>query len=160
MNSSSSRLILAGLLSASLAVLAGCANNTASSEIYTYAQTQRLQFVRLGTVLSVRPVTIEKSRTTGVGAVAGGALGGIAASAIGAGTGRILAALGGALLGAGVGNTVENQMDHDKGLDITVKLDDGEIKSLVQSADMPVRVGQRVRITGGQAGQPVRLAPM
>lgn len=142
----------------SLSVLAGCAHKSASSSVYTYGQAQREQIVRLGTVESVRPVTIQQERTSGAGALAGGALGGVAGSAVGGGRGQILATIGGGVLGALAGDAVEHGARKSSGLEITVRLDNGETRVIAQEADVPIRVGQRVQVISG--GGPTRVAPM
>lgn len=152
------RLLAATALAASLAILAGCANDTASSSVYNYGQAQREQIVRLGTVESVRNVTIQNDRSSGAGVLAGGALGGVAGSSIGGGRGNILATIGGGILGAVAGNAVENQTGKTKGLEITVRLDNGETRVIAQADDVPLSVGQRVRLISG--GGPTRVAPM
>ncbi|CAM4253272.1 glycine zipper 2TM domain-containing protein [Bordetella muralis] len=141
----------------SMAVLGGCANRSASSSVYSYDQAQREQIVRNGTVTSVRPITIEEDKSSGVGMIAGGALGGVAGNAIGGGTGRAIATVGGAILGALAGNAVENRASRASGLEITVRLDNGETRVVAQEADTPFSVGQRVQVISG-AG-PTRVAP-
>ena len=89
----------------SMAVLGGCANRSASSGVYSYDQAQREQIVRTGTVTGVRPIVIQNDKSSGVGMLAGGALGGVAGNAIGGGTGRTIATVGGAILGALAGRT-------------------------------------------------------
>src|SRR3546814_4645811 len=42
---------------ASMAMLGGCANRSASSGVYSFDQAQREQIVRIGTVTGVRPIT-------------------------------------------------------------------------------------------------------
>lgn len=143
---------------ATAAILAGCAHDTASSSVYTYGQAQREQVVRLGTVQSVRPVTIQQDRTSGAGMVAGGALGGVAASGIGGGRGRTLATIGGGLLGAYAGDQIEHAARKTRGLEIVVLLDNGETRVVAQADDTPIRVGQRVRMISG--GGPTRVVPM
>lgn len=143
---------------ASLGALAGCAQHSASSSVYTYDQAQREQIVRNGTVVSVRPVTIQTDRTSGVGAVGGAALGGVAGSAIGGGRGRTLATVGGALLGGIVGDQVEGRVNKRQGLEITVQLDNGETRVIAQEADVQLSAGQRVRVISG--GGPTRVVPM
>jgi len=152
------RWLALAAVAASLAVLAGCAHQSASSSVYTYGQAQREQIVRLGTVESVRNVVIQNDRTSGAGAVAGGALGGVAGSAIGGGRGQVLAAIGGGLLGMMAGDAVEHQMGKSAGLEITVRLDNGETRVIAQEADVPLSVGQRVRVISG--GGPTRVTPM
>ena len=142
----------------SMAVLGGCANRSASSGVYSYDQAQREQIVRIGTVTGVRPIVIQNDKASGVGMVAGGALGGVAGNAIGGGTGRTIATVGGVILGALAGNAVENRAQTNSGLEITVRLDNGETRVVAQEADVPVSVGQRVQVISG-AG-PTRVAPM
>ncbi|HEX7747463.1 MAG TPA: hypothetical protein VF445_01820, partial [Bordetella sp.] len=55
------RLTAVAALGLSLSVLAGCATPSASSGVYTYDQAQREQIVRMGTITSMRPITIQKS---------------------------------------------------------------------------------------------------
>ncbi len=152
------RLLCAAALAGSLTLLAGCANDNASSSVYTYGQAQNEQIVRTGTVQAIRPVTIQKGQTSGVGALAGGALGGVAGSAIGQGRGSILGAVGGALVGGLLGNAVENQVGKTQGLEITVRLDNGETRVVTQGADTPLSPGQRVRMISGNG--PTRVVPM
>lgn len=152
------RVLNVAVVVAAAGVVAGCANPSASSNVYTYGQAQREQVVRNGTVTAVRPITIQKEGTTGAGMVAGGAVGGVAGSAVGGGTGRTLAIIGGALLGAVAGNAVEEQVGKKNGLEITVRLDNGETRVIAQEADVPISVGQRVQVISG-AG-PTRVAPM
>lgn len=154
----SRRWIAVAALGGSLLMLAGCAHDSASSSVYSYGQAQREQIVRLGTVEAVRPVTIQEERSSGAGALAGGAMGGVAGSAIGGGRGQILAAIGGGVLGALAGDAVEHGMRKTSGLEITVRLDNGETRVIAQEADVPVGVGQRVRVISG--GGPTRVAPM
>src|SRR5690625_7203101 len=64
------------LLAAALGVVllvSGCARESASSQVYRYGEAQREQVVRYGTVQSVRPITIQSERTSGVGAASGAA---------------------------------------------------------------------------------------
>ncbi len=152
------RIFATAALVGSLALVAGCANDTASSSVYSYGQAQQEQIVRTGTVVSVRHVVIQKDRTSGAGVVAGGALGGVAASTIGGGTGNVLATIAGGLLGAAVGNTVENQVGKTQGLEITVRLDNGETRVVAQAADVSLSSGQRVRLISG--GGPTRVVPI
>ena len=126
--------------------------------MYTYGQAQQEQIVRTGTVVSVRAVTIQNDKSSGAGMLAGGALGGVAGSAVGGGTGRTLATVGGAILGGLLGNTVENQMGKSQGLEITVRLDNGETRVVAQEADVAISSGQRVRLISG--GGPTRVVPM
>lgn len=127
-------------------VLAGCANPTASSRVYTFDQAQRAQTVTLGYVIGVRPVTIQAAQTSGLGVIAGGALGAVAGNAVGGGSGRRITTVGGAVGGAMAGNAIENASARRQGLEITVRLDSGDVRVITQEADVPISTGQRVQI--------------
>lgn len=156
--SRSPRILAMAVLFSAMAALAGCANDNASSSVYSYGQAQREQVVRLGTVEAVRSVTIQKDKTSGAGVLAGGALGGVAGSTVGGGTGNVLATIGGGILGAMAGNAVENRMGKTQGLEITVRLDNGETRVVAQAADVAISAGQRVRLISGNG--PTRVVPM
>ena len=154
----SRRWLAIAAVAGSLTVLAGCAHQSASSSVYTYGQAQREQIVRLGTVEAVRHVVIQKDRSSGAGGLAGAALGGVAGSSVGGGRGQVLATIGGGLLGAMAGDAVEHRMGKADGLEITVRLDNGETRVIAQEADVPLSAGQRVRVISG--GGPTRVTPM
>jgi len=154
-------LRLAGIATGVVALavtVSGCQTPSASANVYTYGQAQSEQIVRHGTVVSVRHIVIQQDRTSGAGMVAGGALGGVAGSAVGGGTGRDLAIVGGAILGALAGNMVESSMGKSNGLEITVRLDNGEERVIAQEADVPISVGQRVSVISGSG--PARVVPL
>ena len=138
---------LLGSVVGSLA-LSGCEAPTSGST-FTPAQAQQVFVVELGAVESVRPVTIQPG-PTGIGAITGGALGGIAAgSNIGRGTGAVAAGIGGAVLGGAAGNAVEQRVTQRAGLEIVVRLDSGQLISVVQDADQQFVPGDRVRVLMG-----------
>jgi outer membrane lipoprotein SlyB len=89
--------------------------------------------------------------------VAGGVAGGVVGSAIGGGTGRSLAILGGAVLGALAGDVVEERVGKKDGLEITVKLDNGETRVIAQEADVSIVLNQRVQVISGVG--PTRVVP-
>ena len=152
------RVVAGVALLASVALVSGCAKPSASANVYTYGQAQRDQVVRNGTVINVRPITIQNERTSGAGVVAGGAVGGVGGSTIGGGTGRTLAVLGGAILGALAGDAVEDRSGKKDGLEITVRLDNGETRVIAQEADVSLVLNQRVQVVSG-AG-PTRVVPV
>jgi outer membrane lipoprotein SlyB len=144
-----SRIALAIALVGSVA-LTGCAYNSSSSDVYTASQAQREETVRMATVESVRGVKISSNngQPTGLGTIGGGALGGVAAaSAIGGGNGSIIAGIIGGLAGAVAGNAVENSVAMKNGLEITVRLDNGDLRAITQTANGEVfQAGERVRL--------------
>lgn len=142
----SARLAIAGALVAS-AVVSGCASTSAGS-VYSSGQARQEQTVRMGVVESVRQVSIEGSRS-GVGAVAGGVAGGVAGSNIGGGKGSTIGSILGAVAGGVAGNAIEQGTTKKQGLEITVKLDNGELRAITQEADEAFRPGERVRLLSG-----------
>ncbi|WP_313620594.1 glycine zipper 2TM domain-containing protein [Achromobacter sp.] len=139
-------VIAASAVLGAAVVLAGCANPSASSRVYTFDQAQRAQTVTLGYVIGVRPVTIQAAQTSGLGVIAGGALGAVAGNAVGGGSGRRITTVGGAVGGAMAGNAIENASARRQGLEITVRLDSGDVRVITQEADVPISTGQRVQV--------------
>lgn len=127
------------------ALAAGCATPPDSASVYRDYQTMGEQAVRLGTVESVRNVTIVKPES-GTGAVSGAALGGLAGSTAGSGNGQIAAAIVGALAGGLLGQHVEAGANKQPGFEITVVLDNGDMRAITQEADELFRPGERVRL--------------
>jgi outer membrane lipoprotein SlyB len=120
----SARVAFATVLVSALA-MTGCAYNSSSADVYTAGQAQREQTVRMGTVESVRGVTISSNngQPTGIGALGGGAAGAVA------------------------GNAVENGVAKRSGVEITVRLDNGDLRAITQSATGEIfQAGDRVRL--------------
>lgn len=143
------RIILTLVVSAFF--LQGCANNN-SAGLYTSSQAQREQIVRMGTVQSVRKVTIDSGQT-GLGAATGGALGAIAAGAnIGKGNGSLVSGIVGGVAGLVAGHAVEGALSKKAGFEITVLLDSKELRAITQAADEVFTPGERVRLVTGSDG--------
>ncbi|RKT25098.1 outer membrane lipoprotein SlyB [Paraburkholderia sp. RAU2J] len=143
-----SRLIVATLIAGSLA-MSGCASNSSSPNVFTASQAQREQTVRMGTVDSVRAVRISSNngQPSGLGAVGGGALGALAGSTIGGGRGSIATGIIGGIGGAVAGNAVENSVAMRDGVEITVRLDNGDMRAITQTTTGEIfRAGDRVRL--------------
>ncbi|KWC33285.1 hypothetical protein WL48_20165 [Burkholderia ubonensis] len=148
-------LTLTAMLAATL-TLAGCFTPPGSADVYSVGQAQREQTVRMGTVESVRAVRIQSEGggsaigTLGGGALGtlgGGALGAVAGSAIGGGKGSIITAIAGGLAGAVAGNAIGENLSTANGVEITVRLDNGDLRSITQAASGEAfRAGERVRL--------------
>lgn len=133
--------LIAGLAAGTLA---GCATRESAS-VYGKHETGREQSVRMATVESVRTVKIAGSNSQ-VGTVAGGAVGGIAGSTVGHGKGSAVGAILGAVGGGVAGSAIERGVTEKDGLEITVKLDNGDLRAIVQEADEAFKPGERVRL--------------
>lgn len=143
-------------LLAALGFLGGCATQSNSGAVYRSGETQVEQTVRFGVVESVRSVTVQRD-SKGGGLIAGAVVGGVAGSTVGEGKGSTIASVLGALGGAIAGQAIEEQANQRPGYEITIKLDSGERRVIVQEADLVIRAGDRVRIVG--SGATVRVAP-
>lgn len=135
---------IVAVLAASIAA-AGCATGRSGST-YTRDQVRQEQSVRMGAVESVRQVTIEGTRS-GIGAVAGAAVGGIAGSTVGGGRGSQVGAVLGAVGGGVAGQAAEEMATRKPGLEITIKLDGGQLIAITQeAAEETFKPGERVRV--------------
>ncbi len=132
---------------AATVALTGCAGSESGST-YSRSQTRGEMLVRMGVIESVRTVTIEGTRS-GVGVVAGGVVGGIAGSNVGQGRGSTVGSVLGAVLGGVAGQAIEEKTSKKDGLEITIKLDTGQIIAVTQEADEAFRAGERVRVLSG-----------
>jgi outer membrane lipoprotein SlyB len=116
-----------------------------SGSTYSRDQAQKVQTVHEGEVIMVREVQIEGTKS-GLGGLAGGLMGAVLGSTIGGGSGRRVAAVAGGIAGAAAGAAIEEGATRQKGLEITVKLDNGEVISIVQGADEAFDEGDLVRV--------------
>jgi outer membrane lipoprotein SlyB len=128
-----------------VAMLAGGCASSRSSEVYSRDQARQVQTVMMGTVESVKYVTIEGTKTP-VGTAVGGVAGGVLGSTVGGGSGRTVATVIGALAGAAAGTAAEEGITRKPGLEIVVTKDTGTTIVVVQEADVEVSPGDRVRI--------------
>lgn len=141
------RSLALAVTAVTLLVLTGCAGSQSGSA-YSRSQTRGEMHVRMGVIESVRTVTIEGTQS-GVGTVAGGVVGGIAGSNVGQGRGSTVGSVLGAVLGGVAGQAIEEKVSKKDGLEITVKLDSGQIIAVTQEADEQFRAGERVRVLSG-----------
>lgn len=128
--------------------LGGCAQQSLTGDTYSRSEARQVQHVRYAVVDSVRPVVIE-GRTDGVvGAGAGAIVGGVAGSSIGGGKGSTITSVLGAVAGGIAGQRIEEATSRTQGQELTLRMDNGEMISVVQEVDNGqfFRVGDRVRI--------------
>lgn len=128
--------------------LSGCASSMSGSA-YSRDQARGEMSVRLGVVESVRQVTIEGTKSP-AGGLAGGVIGGVAGSHMGRGSGSTVGAVVGAVAGGLAGSAIEEGATRQNGLEITVKLDNGQLIAVTQAADETFRPGERVRVLSGR----------
>jgi outer membrane lipoprotein SlyB len=139
----------------SLVGLAGCGTVAGlGGKDYQRDQVRGEQSVRVGVIDSVREVNIEGTRS-GVGAATGGIVGGVAGSTIGQGRGSIVGAVVGALAGGVAGAATEQGVTKQKGVELTIRLDDGQYIAVTQAADETFLVGDAVKVLGSGSGSRV-----
>jgi outer membrane lipoprotein SlyB len=125
---------------------AGCASNAPISTNYS----TQADASTYGTIENIQVVRVDPA-TSGAGAVAGGLLGALVGNQIGSGGGRTAATAAGAIGGAVVGNQIESNRNapHDV-YQITVRLDNGDYRTVNQDSAYDLRAGSRVRLVDGR----------
>jgi outer membrane lipoprotein SlyB len=98
-----------------------------------------------GVVVSINPVEKE-GQGSGLGVIAGGVLGGLLGNQVGNGSGRDLATIAGAVGGAVAGNKIEKNAKKATSYDITVKMDNGEMRTFNQATAPSLAIDQTVKI--------------
>lgn len=102
-----------------------------------------------GTVTEIEAV-IAQGETSGVGAVVGGLVGAAVGNQIGGGSGKKAATVVGTVGGAVVGHQVEKDRARNvTGYRITVRLDDGSVKTFQQAQAGQLTIGARVNVDSG-----------
>jgi outer membrane lipoprotein SlyB len=131
-----------------------CAQDSLTGDVYSRGEAGRAQAVQTGRITSIRPVKIEGGSQGGAlaGAVAGGFLG----SNIGSGRASNTAgAIGGAMVGSAIASQAQQAMTSRRGIEISVRLDQGGSVAIVQEVNPREQfsVGDRVRIisSGGRS---------
>ncbi len=139
-------LSLSILIVGLLFMLGGCMS-TLTGDSYSRSDARRPQTVQFGMVEYVRPVVIEGTKT-GIGAGTGAVVGGIGGSTVGGGKGAAVATVLGAVAGGVAGGMVEEGATKKQGVEVTVRLDSGQIIAVVQQASPTTNfnVGDRVRV--------------
>lgn len=148
--------LMAGAFAALTLALTGCAGsygaNQASSSSVGVAST-----VREGTVTAVREVQIRPDNSV-IGAASGAVLGGLAGSELGGGDkANTAGAIGGAVLGGVAGNEAGKAVNTRPGYAYTVKFASGDLREIIQGADIYIAPGTPVNVTFREDG--VRVAP-
>ena len=126
------------------ALLGACASSNSGS-VYSRDEARKVQTVKTGVVESVRQVKLEGTKSP-VGTVAGGVVGGVAGSTVGGGKGQAIATVLGAVIGGLAGSAAEEGLTRKDGIEITVKLDSGNMIAIVQEADEHFNLGEKVRV--------------
>lgn len=155
MNSTLTRL---AFLFAAVMAAGGC-TFPASKSVVPARQANQMQSTDLGTVLKVREVIIEGSRTH-LGQYAGAVIGGAAALPKGGANtpGKALGVAGASVVGAVVGEGAEEYLTRKKAQEITVELKNGNVVVIVQESPPDYLAGDHVQVIHSPGGARVVLA--
>lgn len=102
-----------------------------------------------GVIESIRVAEV-KGQPSGVGAVAGGVVGGLIGNQIGHGSGRTVATIAGAGGGAYAGHQIEKNVKKHTVHRVTLRMDDGSLRTVSQREAPVYAVGDRVRVSNGR----------
>jgi len=148
------RILNLGMALLAAVTVAGCASGLGSGD-YQRTEARRVMNVRMGIVESVRPIKLEGTKSP-VGTVGGAAVGGIAGSSIGQGKGAAIGAVLGAVVGGIAGAAAEEGVTRKQGIEVTLKMDNGEMLAVVQEdGGENFLPGERVRLL--QDGRTTRV---
>ncbi len=130
--------------------LAGCTSDY-SPNTYASSAVQQANKVEPAVVVGFRQVAISANGT--VGAVSGGAAGGILGAQVGSGgMNAALGTVGGTAIGGLLGTAIEHIAGDTTGWEYIVRKSNGDLLSLTQKEPQPLPIGQKVLvITGSQA---------
>lgn len=124
------------------------AGKTAEKPVHKLAAAPQAAVCReCGVIESVQVVT-RKGEASGVGAVAGGVLGAAVGNQMGKGNGRTAMTVLGAVGGGVAGNEIEKRSKSTTVHVIKVRMDDGSLRTVEQSAS--ARIGDRVVVEGNK----------
>jgi outer membrane lipoprotein SlyB len=114
-------------------------------------------YVSEGTIVGMRPVAVSGTRT-GIGAGAGAVGGGLIGSTIGGDwRARTVGGVVGALAGGLAGAAIEEGATRGNAMEFIIRDDTGQTRSVIQTNELGLTVGERVLITQGDR---VRLSRM
>jgi outer membrane lipoprotein SlyB len=127
-------------------LLGGCARQI-SPNVYSEGSVGETSQTYRGTVISVRDIQVEgkeKLEENTAGMVVGGIGGALAGNQFGGGTGNIATTVLGGLAGATAGAFVQKELEKQDGIEYTVELEDGSLRTVVQGPNPRYSKGQRV----------------
>lgn len=102
-----------------------------------------------GTIESITPRTV-KGKGSGMGAFAGAVVGGVIGHQFGSGRGNDAATVGGAVGGAVAGNEIEKRRNSTTVYDLTVRMQNGELRHLTVPPNQNLHPGTRVEVVDGR----------
>ena len=133
-----------------LVLITACSSNPPRSDPYRSAPGVVSNAAGYGNVSNIELVSVA-SRSSAGGAVLGAVIGAAIGNQIGSGTGRAAATGLGAVGGAVIGNNIQNRnRSEGEVYRISVRMDNGQTAQYDYQRIDDLRVGDRVRVEGGQ----------
>jgi outer membrane lipoprotein SlyB len=150
-----STFTIAAITLSATALLTGCSSTPrdpyTTGSTYNSGSYDSTASMGYGTIDNIQVVR-GSAGTTGGGAVVGGIVGALVGNQVGSGSGRTAATVAGAVGGAAIGNSVENNRSGTRDMyQISIRLDNGDYRTVVQDSVYDLRVGNRVRVVDGRA---------
>jgi outer membrane lipoprotein SlyB len=143
------RLLASATLALTLSMHGGAnaqtSSSTSTASTKTQAQTKALACANCGTVESVNEVKKE-GKGTGLGAVGGALAGGLLGNQFGGGKGKTAMTVVGAVGGGVAGNAVEKKVRSETVYDVTVRMQDGSLRTVQES--QAYAIGTKVVVDG------------
>ena len=139
---------LAAVVIAGTAVLAGCSSTSPSYTSPTYSSYDTSAYTTYGVIDSISVTRAPAGGSAGIGgAVVGGVVGGLLGNQVGSGSGRTAATAAGAIAGAAAGRAIEQNRAGERDMyQISVRMDNGDYRTVLQDSISDLRVGNRVRV--------------
>lgn len=133
-----------------LVLITACSANPPRNDPYRSTSGVVSSAAGYGNVSSIEVVPVA-SRSSAGGAVLGAVIGAAIGNQIGSGSGRAAATGLGAVGGAVIGNTIQNRNRNEGEIyRISVRMDSGQTAQYDYQSIDDLRVGDRVRVEGGQ----------
>lgn len=133
-----------------LVLITACSSNPPRSDPYRSTSGVVSNAAGYGNVSNIELVSVA-SRSSAGGAVLGAVIGAAIGNQIGSGTGRAAATGLGAVGGAVIGNNIQNRnRSEGEVYRISVRMDNGQTAQYDYQSIDDLRVGDRVRVEGGQ----------
>jgi len=139
------RAVVTGCLVVSIGLAAGGCATPSSPNVYSRSDAMKSWDVSTGEVVDIKSVVIDGTQSP-LGTAGGGYIGYELGRTVGHGSGNDIAAAVGTVAGAAAGRAVERTATPQDGLQITVRLDNGDTIAIVQSADVGFSDGERVKV--------------
>ena len=130
----------------------GCASYNASGNIFSKNDVRTAYDVSYGEVLSIKEVKIE-GNSSFIGTWGGAQIGRDIGQKVGDRRRNPIAGSVGAIAGAAAGKTIEKELTSEVGIEIMIKMDNGNTIAIIQSNEGIVDEGDRVKVLFGSRGE-------